>query len=64
MIAHLLALAPGEGAELRESEEGWQVATADGCAAVAAPRARRVVACARPLGADTSAVLKELVGPC
>jgi crotonobetainyl-CoA:carnitine CoA-transferase CaiB-like acyl-CoA transferase len=52
------------GAHVRRAGSGWEVATDDGTAPVATPRARRPRGRARPLGADTRRVLRELGAAC
>jgi hypothetical protein len=55
--------APGEARVLRRGQ-GWAVETHSGLARVAPPRARRGAGRARPLGADTRAVLAEVGVAC
>jgi hypothetical protein len=65
VVAHVLAFGAAQtGAVVRETRAGWEVVAGDERAAVAAPRARTVEDSARPLGADTHAVLGELLGSC
>jgi hypothetical protein len=63
--AHALAFgAPDAATEVRRADGGWQIAVDGDVRAVAPPRARAVTARARPLGADTRAVLAERVTTC
>ena len=53
-----------EAAQVRPIADDWEVAVAEQRSGVAAPRARAAAGAARPLGADTAAVLRELSIPC
>jgi crotonobetainyl-CoA:carnitine CoA-transferase CaiB-like acyl-CoA transferase len=79
VVAHALAFGSGaagpggaaaDDAEMRRLGRGWEVAVGGASAPVLPPRARRIRARARPLGADTRAVLGGLrsaaagVAPC
>jgi crotonobetainyl-CoA:carnitine CoA-transferase CaiB-like acyl-CoA transferase len=68
VTAHALAFdAPAAEARVRRIENGgdaWEVVAGRERATVAAPRAREPAGAARPLGADTAAVLAELGVPC
>jgi len=52
------------GARVRAAGDGWEVALGGSSVPVAPPRARSSPGSARPLGADTAAVLAELGIPC
>jgi crotonobetainyl-CoA:carnitine CoA-transferase CaiB-like acyl-CoA transferase len=65
VAAHVAAVATADyGACVRAAGESFEVVEGDVCASVAQPRARSAAAAARPLGADTAAVLNELGIPC
>jgi len=65
VTAHALAFAPTkQAAQVRRISHDWEVAVAEERTDVAAPRARAAAGVARPLGADTAAVLRELSIPC
>jgi crotonobetainyl-CoA:carnitine CoA-transferase CaiB-like acyl-CoA transferase len=61
VTAHVLGFGPGRsGATVVRSGSGWEVFADGDRAEVAPPRARSAPVAARPLGADTDAVLEEL----
>ena len=70
VVAHILASAPCSPnlAEVRSidaaSPDTWTVLTATEEQTVRPPRARPESGCARPLGADTKAVLMEVDKAC
>jgi crotonobetainyl-CoA:carnitine CoA-transferase CaiB-like acyl-CoA transferase len=69
VTAHALAFAPqqAQAAQVRPAGGGgdrWEVVAGDQRTGVAAPRARSGALAARPLGADTGAILRELGVAC
>jgi hypothetical protein len=65
VVAHVLAFGrPAEPAPVRAQGDAWEVVVGEQRARVASPRSRAPRERARPLGADTEAVLRELGGPC
>jgi hypothetical protein len=55
---------PVREAKVAGASEGWEVRLPGSSQPVRAPRARRARRRARPLGADTHAVLAELAAAC
>lgn len=64
VAAHALHAARTGASRTVPDGNGWRVETAGGSARVASPRARPVLGRARPFGADTESVLRELARGC
>jgi crotonobetainyl-CoA:carnitine CoA-transferase CaiB-like acyl-CoA transferase len=65
VVAHCLGFDPTPSpASVHRVARGWEVEAANQRVSVSEPRARRVRAPARPLGADTASVLEELAISC
>jgi hypothetical protein len=64
VAAHVLGLGAPDDSRVIETEDGWVVKTPGGLETVRPPRARSWSATARSFGADTHAVLGELLARC